>query len=99
MGDRERRPGGYTRRRLLVGAAGAAGLTALGTAGAQETVSFDGWFGGDVKGGAVGNYDGTVADERGSASVTVEVGAQGNGGPFAFGLPFALMGGLPMGDV
>jgi halocyanin-like protein len=44
---------------------------------------YGGWFGGDVKGGAVGNYDGTV-DRRGESSVAVEVGADGNGGTFAF---------------
>jgi len=44
---------------------------------------FGGWFGEGVKGGAVGNYDGTV-DVRGQDAVTVEVGADGNGGSFAF---------------
>ena len=87
MADRGTGSVGCTRRGLLVGGAAAAGLATVGTAGAQETVSFDGWFGGEAKGGAVDNYDGTVADERGSDTVTVEVGAEGNGGPFAFAPP------------
>lgn len=35
----------------------------------------------------VGNYDGTVVDERGSSSVTVAVGTEGNGGNYAFSPP------------
>jgi len=35
----------------------------------------------------VGNYDGTVVDERGSSSVTVAVGTAGNGGNYAFSPP------------
>lgn len=41
------------------------------------SAEFDGWF------DNVDNYDG-VTDETGSSEVTVEVGAQGNGGGFAF---------------
>jgi len=33
------------------------------------------------------NYDGTVADRTGQGEVTVRVGAEGNGGGFAFGPP------------
>jgi halocyanin-like protein len=33
------------------------------------------------------NYDGTVVDERGSDEVTITVGAQGNGGNFAYDPP------------
>jgi halocyanin-like protein len=33
------------------------------------------------------NYDGTVADRTGQEEVTVRVGAEGNGGGFAFGPP------------
>ncbi len=46
--------------------------------GGSESMSFDGWF------DNVGNYDGVV-DETGSSEVTVEVGAEGNNGAFAFG--------------
>ncbi|WP_255151786.1 halocyanin domain-containing protein [Halorarius halobius] len=46
-----------------------------GTAG--ETRSFDGWL------AETDNYDG-VRDLRGNSEVTVEVGAEGNGGPLAF---------------
>lgn len=35
----------------------------------------------------VSNYDGTVVDERGSSSVTVAVGVEGNGGNYAFAPP------------
>lgn len=35
----------------------------------------------------VENYDGTVVDERGSSSVTVAVGTEGNGGNYAFSPP------------
>ncbi len=41
---------------------------------------FDGWF------DNVGNFDG-VADHTGESEVTVTVGAQGNGGAFAFDPP------------
>jgi len=48
--------------------------------GSGEAASFDGWM------ENVGNYDG-VADETGSGAVTVAVGAEGNGGAFAFAPP------------
>ncbi|AXG11748.1 halocyanin domain-containing protein [Haloplanus rubicundus] len=44
------------------------------------TPSFDGWM------ENVGNYDGVV-DETGGDEVTVAVGAEGNGGAYAFGPP------------
>jgi halocyanin-like protein len=44
------------------------------------TPSFDGWM------ENVGNYDGVV-DETGSDEVTVAVGAEGNGGAYAFDPP------------
>jgi halocyanin-like protein len=73
---------GPTRRAFLGGTVAAAGLAAAGTAGtasAQEGgVDFGGWF------DDVDNYDGVV-DARGQSEVTVDVGAQGNGGAFAFG--------------
>jgi halocyanin-like protein len=43
----------------------------------SESMSFDGWF------DDVSNYD-SVVDETGSSEVTVEVGAEGNTGNFAF---------------
>ncbi|MDS0297807.1 halocyanin domain-containing protein [Halogeometricum sp. S1BR25-6] len=45
--------------------------------GDAEKPSFDGWL------DRTDNYDG-VADRRGESEVTVEVGAMGNGGEFAF---------------
>ena len=83
------------KRRAFLGAVGttAAGLAASTPAAAQEGSSGSGsgsgnggttdgtiekaWFEG------VGNYDGVV-DETGKEAVTVAVGAQGNGGSFAF---------------
>jgi halocyanin-like protein len=70
---------GPTRRAFLGAAAATAGLAAAGSASAQEGgVDFGGWF------DDVDNYDGVV-DARGQSEVTVDVGAQGNGGAFAFG--------------
>jgi halocyanin-like protein len=75
----------YTRRGLLrAGAGAAAAATAAATAGpagAQSGADFDGYL------SDVANYDGTVADGTGRDSVTVAVGAQGNGGGFAFDPP------------
>jgi halocyanin-like protein len=79
-----------SRRSLLGTAAGAGtaallGATAAGSAAAQD--DFGGWFTDDAKGGAVDNYDGTVADMTGQSAVTIETGAEGNGGSFAFAPP------------
>jgi len=65
----------------------AGGSTAVGTAAATATpaaaqASFDGWM------SDVGNYS-EVADATGQDEVTITVGAQGNGGNFAFGPPAA----------
>ncbi|ELZ29298.1 halocyanin domain-containing protein [Halosimplex carlsbadense 2-9-1] len=51
-----------------------------GSGGSGDFVEpdYEGWFDG------VGNYDGTV-DMTGQDEVTIEVGAEGNSGPFAFG--------------
>jgi halocyanin-like protein len=50
---------------------------ASGDESGADSMDFDGWF------DDVSNYDGVV-DETGSSEVTVEVGAGGNGGGFAF---------------
>jgi len=63
----------------LAGATGLVGAAASAPAGAQN--GFDGWL------DDVDNYDGTVTDMTGQSEVTVEVGAEGNGGPFAFAPP------------
>jgi len=81
-------PRTLTRRAALRTAAGtvAAGIVGTGVAGtaaAQGGVDYGGWFGSGT-GGETGNFDGTV-DRTGQDSVTVEVGSQGNGGPYAFG--------------
>lgn len=69
---------------LVVGDAGVAlpggtgGASGDGGSGSDsERPSFDGWLDG------TDNYDG-VADRRGESEVTVQVGAMGNGGKFAF---------------
>lgn len=77
-----------TRRAVLSGSAtalatGAAGLAAAQESGMGREPDYGGWFTGDASGGATSSFSGTV-DERGSDEVTVEVGANGNGGPFAF---------------
>lgn len=70
------------RRRFLqataLAAAGGAGLAVTQPAAAQAADDFEDWF------ADVSNYDGVV-DQRGASTVIVEVGAQGNGGGFAFG--------------
>jgi halocyanin-like protein len=58
-----------------------------GSGGEQQSGPYGGWLTGDSAGGSVDNFDGSVADETGSSSVTVEVGAEGNGGPYAFAPP------------
>jgi halocyanin-like protein len=68
-----------SRRGVLTAIAGAtATAAAAGTATAQA--SFDGWM------SDVGNYS-EVADATGQDEVTITVGAEGNGGAFAFGPP------------
>ncbi|MXR40546.1 halocyanin domain-containing protein [Halobaculum sp. WSA2] len=69
------------RRFIQASAAVAVGGAALSTphpVSAQSDTDFEAWF------GNVSNYDGVV-DKRGMNTVTVTVGAPGNGGGFAFG--------------
>ncbi len=85
------------RRDFLRTAGGAAGATAgmsaaSGSALATEEGGGDGGGGGGQPdfGGYlddVGNFDGSVVDARGQSEVTVEVGAEGNGGNLAFDPP------------
>jgi halocyanin-like protein len=70
-----------SRRTLLKATAGAAGATALPGLAAGQSDAVDEWL------SDAGNYDGSIADETGNDSVTVEVGADGNGGTFAFAPP------------
>jgi halocyanin-like protein len=84
------------RRDFLTTAGGATGgvaaLSAASPAAAQENESdgsggqagppdYGSWF------GNVGNYDGSTVDARGQDEVTITVGAEGNGGAFAFDPP------------
>lgn len=78
-----------SRRTVLRGAAAAGAVGSLGAAAqpasAQSgegsadagSISYGGWF------DESGNFEGTV-DERGSETVRITVGAEGNGGNFAF---------------
>ena len=61
-------------------AAGVAATSATGTAAAQS-IDYGGWL------DDVGNFDGTTVDATGQSEVTVTVGAEGNGGAFAFDPP------------
>jgi halocyanin-like protein len=77
--------GGQTRRDLLRGGV-AASATALGVGAATTPTAAQG----DDYGGwlsDVDNYDGTTEDLTGQDTVEIEVGAQGNGGTFAFAPP------------
>ena len=80
--------------------AGTAGGTPAGTADGNATGTEAGSPSGDGGGGGgggppdfggflddVGNFDGSVTDARGQDQVSVAVGAQGNGGAFAFDPP------------
>jgi halocyanin-like protein len=76
---------GRTRRDVLRGGA-AAGVATLGVGASTATAAAQG----DDYGGwlsDVDNYDGTTVDATGQDAVEIEVGAQGNGGTFAFGPP------------
>ncbi|MFB6169249.1 MAG: halocyanin domain-containing protein [Haloferacaceae archaeon] len=77
----------YTRRRALrtgtiaigggmAAIAGCAGGESQSAEGSEAR--FDGYL------SNVSNYDGSVTDRTGRSEVTVEVGAEGNGGAFAF---------------
>ena len=86
--DSDGGPRTLTRRAALRTAAGTvavgvAGAGIAGTAAAQGGVDYGGWFGSGT-GGETKNFDGTV-DRTRQDSVTIEVGSQGNGGPYAYG--------------
>lgn len=66
---------------MRAGAGAVAAAAASASVAAQETVDYGGWFEG------VSNYDGTTVDMTGQSQVTVIVGAEGNGGAFAFDAP------------
>jgi halocyanin-like protein len=62
-----------------------------GSDGSDSGSGGDGGSGGSVPSAVseylsdVGNFDGSLADETGSSSVTVQVGTQANGGAYGFG--------------
>jgi len=87
--DRSGETRAVTRRGVMRSAAAAGtalglGVTGTGAAAAQSGPDYGGWFTSNAPGGAVDNYDGTTVDRTGQDTVTVEVGADGNGGTFAF---------------
>ena len=72
------------RRQFVTATAGVAALGAAGTVTAQNEPDYGGWF------DDVSNYDGTV-DMRGQDTVEITVGAEGNGGAFAFAPPAVMV--------
>jgi len=80
--------GGVSRRGFMRTAAGASAATAAaGTASAQEGEGSGGEGGGGGEpdfGGYLDGVDGGFEDARGESEVTVAVGADGNGGAYAF---------------
>jgi halocyanin-like protein len=75
-----------TTRRAVLGTA-AGGIAALGAVGGATAQEGTATGGGNVQpdfGGWVEGIDGAVEDARGQSNVTVAVGADGNGGTFAF---------------
>jgi len=92
---RRRRFLGVAATTIGVGLAGCSGGSADENSGSDVTTeASDGGSGAGESGGAdfggwfdnVGNFDG-VTDKTGQSEVTVEVGAQGNGGGYAFAPP------------
>ena len=73
------------RREFVRGATGVAALASAGLATAQEEPDYGDWF------SNVDNYDGTTVDRRGEDSIEIAVGAQGNGGGFAFDPPAVMV--------
>jgi halocyanin-like protein len=76
-----------TRRGLVrsaaIGGAGVAGVRTASRPAAAQEAPYDGWFT-DATGGATDNYAGSTSDQTGQDQVSVTVGGEGNGGPFAF---------------
>jgi len=70
-------------RRTLLGAGGAAALAGGAGVASAQSEPYGGWFTGDARGGETASFDGTV-DRTGESEVTVDVGAPGNGGTFAY---------------
>ena len=75
------RRGALRRAAALSVAVGGFG-TATGVVSANQP--YDGWFTDDASGGAEDTYTGITTDMRGEESISIEVGSDGNGGPFAY---------------
>lgn len=88
-----------SRRRFLGAAAiattvGIAGCSGNGDGGGDgsgytgdDYPTIDEWLTETDIGGSADNYDGTLLDWTGQGTVTIDVGAEGNGGSFAYGPP------------
>jgi len=89
-----------SRRTLLrsIGALSVAGMTGLAGCGGGDGDGADGegfsgseypaveeWMTETDVGGADDTYDGAIEDRREESEVTIDVGAEGNGGAYAFG--------------
>jgi halocyanin-like protein len=57
-----------------------------GAPSGDEYPAIDDWLTETDVGGADDTYDGTLDDRRGTDEITIDVGSEGNGGNFAFGL-------------
>lgn len=58
-----------------------------GSVSGEDYPTIDQWLTETELGGAADNYDGSFADQRDQDTVTIEVGAEGNGGNFAYEPP------------
>jgi halocyanin-like protein len=76
----------YCEPHLSVGMKGVV-VVEQGAGGPVVEADYGDWFTDTAPGGAVDNFDGTTVDATGQDAVDVEVGAQGNGGTFAFEPP------------
>jgi halocyanin-like protein len=68
----------------LAGCGGSGGDGGSGP-GPDDYPTIDEWLTETELGGADDSYDGTFADERGTDTVTIDVGSEGNDGNFAYG--------------
>jgi len=91
---------GYSTRRQVLGTVAIGTLGLAGCAGdgengggaggpvtGEDYPAIDEWLTETEVGGATDNYDGTFADFREQDTVTIDVGAEGNGGAFAYAPP------------
>ncbi|MFB6146857.1 MAG: halocyanin domain-containing protein [Halobacteriaceae archaeon] len=75
----------------LAGCGGGDGGSDLPTITADDDASLHEWLTRTTVGGTASNYEGTLVDRRGEDAVTIDVGANGNGGNFAYSPPALLV--------